>query len=1044
MNLSPGALLGPYEVLAPLGAGGMGEVYRARDSRLGREVALKVLPAAVAADPERLDRFEQEARSASSLNHPSIVTIYEIGRADSVSYIAMELVEGTTLSALVAAGPIPARRALDIASRIADGLARAHAAGIVHRDLKPENVMVSRDGLVKILDFGLAKLVAQPKEDVSSAPTLGNPRTAAGVILGTIGYMSPEQASGRPLDFRSDQFAFGTVLYEMVTGRRAFRKETSAETLTAIIREEPEAIGLVNARVPAPLVWIVERCLAKDPEGRYASTHDLSRDLASVRERLVEAPAEPRGGHAASLPAQRTRFVGRDREREAAGQLLLRPDVRLLTLTGPGGIGKTRLALQVAEQMSDRFPGGIHFLALAPVGDPGLISSAIAQALGVREGGSRSPLESLTEHLQQSSRAPMLLLLDSFEHLILAAPVVADLVVAGPHLKVLVTSRSPLHVYGEHEFPVPPLALPDLRTPPSVAAASECDAVALFVQRAAAVQPNFALTPENAPAIAEICARLDGLPLAIELAAARVKLLSPSAMRVRLAKRLQLLTGGARDLPARQQTLRGAIDWSHELLDPAEQRLFRRLSVFAGGCTLEAAEAVCNAKSDLGLETLEGVEAMVDRSLLQRIEPVAGESRFVMLETIREYALDQLAASGDEALTRRAHAAYCLVLAEEQASDGGGAESGGTDWLPRFDVEHDNFRAALDHLTQSGNAEWGLRLGVALFRFWEMREHLAEGRDRLTKLLRLPGAATRNKARARALFAAGVLAGGQGGDATDRLSAESVEINRELNDRWGIAVGLNAMAIHALDRGDTVAAGRLFEENRALWTELGDRAALARSLSNLANVVQAQGDGARANSLREQSLTIFRELGDRAGVGWELNHQGDAAREQGDFVAARDRYDRALAEFREIGDRWGIAGTLADLGNLARDQGDHAGARARYAESLGIFRDLEHKRGVARLLECFAGCAADEGQPDRALKLAGAAAVLRQGLGTPLSRAEQARLEKSLAPARQALSDAASASAWMEGWALPLEQAVDSALAPAAAVDPASRRSSDR
>jgi tetratricopeptide (TPR) repeat protein len=292
-----------------------------------------------------------------------------------------------------------------------------------------------------------------------------------------------------------------------------------------------------------------------------------------------------------------------------------------------------------------------------------------------------------------------------------------------------------------------------------------------------------------------------------------------------------------------------------------------------------------------------------------------------------------------------------------------------------------------------------------------MREHLAEGRDRLTKLLRLPGAATRNKARARALFAAGVLAGGQGGDATDRLSAESVEINRELNDRWGIAVGLNAMAIHALDRGDTVAAGRLFEENRALWTE---------------------------------SLTIFRELGDRAGVGWELNHQGDAAREQGDFVAARDRYDRALAEFREIGDRWGIAGTLADLGNLARDQGDHAGARARYAESLGIFRDLEHKRGVARLLECFAGCAADEGQPDRALKLAGAAAVLRQGLGTPLSRAEQARLEKSLAPARQALSDAASASAWMEGWALPLEQAVDSALAPAAAVDPASRRSSDR
>ncbi|HTR01753.1 MAG TPA: protein kinase, partial [Thermoanaerobaculia bacterium] len=630
MTLAAGSRLGPYEVLSPLGAGGMGEVYRARDARLGRDVALKVLPRGLAADTERLARFEQEARSASALNHPNIVTIYEIGCEDGVSYIAMELVEGDTVGELVASGPLPARRVLQIALQIAEGLAKAHAAGIVHRDLKPENLMVSRDGFVKILDFGLAKLATEKREDMTSAPTMGGPKTGSGVILGTIAYMSPEQASGASVDFRSDQFAFGSVLYEMVTGRRPFRAATSAETLTAIIREEPTPIGSLDARVPAPLCWIVERCLAKDPEGRYESTRDLARDIANVRERVVEAPA-PAGSsesRPSELPAPRTRFVGRARERAAVGALLLREDMRLLTLTGPGGIGKSRLALEVAAGLAARFPGGVHYLALTTVGDAGLIPAAMGRALGVREGGRLSPTESLMEHLRRSARTPTLLVVDGFEHLIEAAPLMADVVAAGPAVKLLVTSRSPLHVYGEHEFPVPTLALPDARGAVTPEAALASEAVALFAQRAAAVLPDFAVTAENAATIAEICARLDGLPLAIELAASRVRLLPPSAIRVRLEKRLQLLTGGARDLPARQQTLRGAIDWSHDLLDPAEQKLFRRLAVFAGGCTLEAAEAVCNAKDDLGMDVLGGMEAMVDRSLLQRAERSGGEPRF--------------------------------------------------------------------------------------------------------------------------------------------------------------------------------------------------------------------------------------------------------------------------------------------------------------------------------------------------------------------------------------------------------------------------------
>ncbi len=1027
MSLSAGTHLGPFEILSQIGAGGMGEVYRARDTRLGREVAIKVLPAGVSSEPERLKRFENEARSASSLNHPNIVTIHDIGESRGASFIAMELVSGQTVRELLAEGALPTRRLLVIAAQVADGLARAHGAGIVHRDLKPENVMVTKDGLVKILDFGLAKLASARSDSGEESQFPTEAGTSPGVVMGTVGYMSPEQALGKALDFRSDQFSFGSILYEMATGKRAFLRESAPETLTAIIREEPEPMGNLSPLTPAPLRWIVERCLAKDPDDRYASTRDLARDVAAVRERFLEASPRARSARPAGLPAQRTGFVGRERERAAARELLLRGDVRLVTLTGPGGIGKTRLGLRIGSELHEEFPGGVYFVSLEQVADPGLIPATIAQTLVAREGGSQPPLETLMEYLRDPLLKPTLLLLDSFEHLMPAASIVADLVAAGPCLKILVTSRSPLHVYGEHELPVPPLALPDARGPAGVEELSRNEAVALFVQRSAAVKPDFALTRERAADVAEICRRLDGLPLAIELAAARVKLLSPAAMRARLESRLQLLTGGARDLPARQQTLRGAIDWSHELLNEAEQKLFRRLSVFAGGCTLEAAEAVCDAMSDLGMDVLDGMASMVDKSLLQQVEPARGESRFLMLETIREYARERLASSGDEPMARRAHAAYCLVLAEEEGSEAGASEAAAR--LDRFESEHDNFRAALDWLSETGNAEWGLRLGAALFRFWETREHLAEGRNRLAKLLELTGAAARNKARSRALFAAGVLAGAQADYVrAQELLDECLSIDRELGDRWSAAVVLNALAVHALDRGKAATARSLSEESLASWRELGDRAAVARSLSNLANVATAQGEHARAASLYEESLSIFSELGDRAGVAWALDHLGDVAREQGRFADARAFYERSLAAFRELGDRWGIAAVLADLGNLARDRGDHAGAYSLHTESLRIFQELEHRRGIARLLECFACSAAAEGGPERALRLAGAAAALRKAVGSPLPRADQARLDERLAPVRAALSDTDGAAAWMEGWGMPVEKAIESAL----------------
>ncbi len=1020
-SLSPGTRFGSYEIGPRLGAGGMGEVYRAKDTRLEREVAIKTLSVERCSQPDALSRFEQEARSACALNHPNIVTIYELGQVNGTRYISMELVIGETVREMLGAGPIPFRKAVAIAAQIADALAKAHAAGIVHRDLKPENLMVSGDATAKILDFGLAKLLAADQARGSDASTN---ITEHGTVMGTVGYMSPEQATGGVVDFRSDQFSFGSVLYEMVTGFPTFRKKTYAETMAAILRDEPERLGSRMPQAPPPFIWIVERCLAKDPKERYASTQDLARDLAAVRDRLAETSTRPSETRPDNLPVQRTAFIGREHEAAALRQLLTRGDVQLVTLTGPGGIGKTRLALKVAADVGKEFPGGVCFVALSGVSDRALIASTIAQALGVRETGNQSPQESLKEYMSGLDQ-PMLLLLDNFEHLVSAAPMITQLLTTGPKLKVAVTSQAPLHVYGEHEFPVPPLALPDLKSVPSLEVLSRLPAVALFVERARAVKREFALTKENASAVAAICARLDGLPLAIELAAARIKLLPPTAMLARLESRLNLLTGGACDLPTRQQTLRSTVDWSHGLLNAAEQTLLRRLSVFAGGCTLEGVEAVCDTKGDLGLDILDGMASMVDKSLAQQVERDDGETRFVMLSTIREYALERLGESNDEAATRRAHAAYYLVLAEEGAED----VLAHPEWLDRFDLEHDNFRLALNYLIKTGDAEWGLRLGAALFHFWETREYLAEGRDAITRVLALEGTANQPKLRARLLFAAAVLAGEQGDYASARQRFEdSLEICLELNDNRGVAVALNALAVNARDRGELPQACLLFERCVAIWKDLGDSGDIARALSNLANVTKLQGEYARASSIYDECLTMFRQAGDGAGVAWTLNYQGDVAREKANLVAARSFCEQSLAAFRELRDGWGIASALSDLASLSCDQGNDAEARRLYGESIRMFQELGYKRGIARVLECLAASAAAQSNARQSLHLAGAAAALRQRLGAPLTPSEQARLEKALDFARRTLGNAAGLAAWMEGWTMPIEQAIREAL----------------
>src|SRR5215204_5645368 len=455
-----------------------------------------------------------------------------------------------------------------------------------------------------------------------------------------------------------------------------------------------------------------------------------------------------------NLPLQHTPLIGREREVEEVCARLRSPGVRILTLTGPGGAGKTRVGLQAAAELLMEFEDGIFFVALAAIADPALVASTIARTLGLTESSTQPPEQLLKGYLHDRQT---LLVLDNFEQVLESAPLLDELLSAAPNLKILATSRTPLRLYGEHEFPVPPLSLPDPGSLPPVEHLTRYGAVRLFVERARAVKPDFSLTEENAPAVVEICARLDGLPLAIELAAARTKLLPPRAMLDRLGDRLKLLTGGARNLPQRQRTLRSAIEWSYELLDAGEMTLFSRLAVFSGGCTLEAMEAICDAESELPMDILEGTSSLMDKSLLRQEEGAEGEPRFVMLETIHEYGRERLNKSGEAEEIRRLHAEYFLALAELGESKLRGPEE--AKWLECLEIEHDNMRDALSRALDAEEAELALRLAGALWRFWWMRGYYDEGRRWLEAALAKDGRAS--AARAKALEAVGWLADDQ-------------------------------------------------------------------------------------------------------------------------------------------------------------------------------------------------------------------------------------------------------------------------------------------
>ena len=656
-----------------------------------------------------------------------------------------------------------------------------------------------------------------------------------------------------------------------------------------------------------------------------------------------------------NLPGQLTPLVGREALLAMVRARLLDPGVRLLTLTGTGGVGKTRLALQAAADLLDErdgpdadgapFPDGAWLVPLAAVRDPALVLAAVAQALGVKEAAGW-PLGDVLGAFLRPKR--LLLVLDNFEQVVAAAPVVAELLAAAPRLTALVTSRAVLRLSGEHDLAVPPLELPpppnpdDPRRAESAAGLSQYESVRLFLERARAARADFGVTDETAPAVAEVCRRLDGLPLAIELAAARVRLLPPPALLARLEHRLPLLTGGARDLPTRHQTLRAAIAWSYDLLSSGPQALFARLAVFVGGWTLDAAEAVCNPPGLPPVDVLDGVAALVDESLVRPEDGPDGEPRFAMLETVAEYAREQLTASGEDEALGRAHAAFYLALAERVEPEVQGSRQ--VAWLDRLEREHDNLRTALRWWVEAGGAdgaERGLRLGGALARFWDVRGHVREGRERLAGLLALapPGAPTDawGAARGRALTGAGLLAHRQGDYASAQvLHEQALALHRRRGDRPGAAAALDELGHVAEGRGDLPAARALLHESLALWRELGDTLGLAATLSHLGSAAYHQGDLTAARAHYQDALAHYQDKGHRTGVAECLNNLGRVLCWRGDLPAARALLHESLTLRRELGDTEGTGNSLSVLGLVAHRVGDLAAARAHYQDALAL------------------------------------------------------------------------------------------------------------
>jgi non-specific serine/threonine protein kinase len=973
-----------YELREELGSGAYGTVFRAYQPGTDREVAIKLIRPQYANEADFVARFEAEAQLVARLEHPHIVPVYDYWRDENGASLVMRLLTGGSLKDLVQDEPLDLESALKMVDQVCDALAAAHQQGIVHRDLKPSNILFDETGNAYLTDFGIAKNL---EAEVKLTPT--------GAVLGTPDYISPEQIRGEPLTAAADQYSLGIVIYESLTGEAPFPDHSIA---TLFHKHLSEPLPLASEHRPdlRPQVDVVlQKATAKDPAERYLDALSLARALEEALGSFHQPVASgqppsfvPHPSTSSNLPAQPTPFIGREQAVTDVRRLF--DTARLVTLTGPGGTGKTRLSLQVAEaivRVMDESSAGIYadgvtFVGLATTTDPALIPGTIAHELGVVEQPGQPLVESLGRYF---SNKQALLVLDNFEHVLEAAPLVSDLLSLAPQLSVLATSREALRLNGEHEYPVPPLSLPDPEQAGSVAELSDYESVALFVQRAQAAWPSFRLTEENAPAVATICARLDGLPLALELAAARVKLFGPQRLLDRLESRLRLLKGGARDLPARQRTLRDTIDWSYNLLDEDEQQLFSRLAVFTGGRSLEAVEVVCGP--GLSIDALDGLESLLNKSLLYQEEGPGGEQRFVMLETIHEYASETLAETGEEKRIRDRHLRYYLSMAEEM--EPGYRRHGQLFLLERTEAEMGNLRAAFNWAMESGEVEAAARMISAIDYFLSYEGYFVEAYcwfyRALDEMEQIPG-----EHQVRLLLGAVRMAYANGElSQSKQFCRKGLALARKLCDKRNEAWLLDQLTACFVDRPEE------YEE---------------------------------ANRYGEAALAIFKELDHKPGIAHALNIVGELARAAGDYDHAGEAYEECLAIVSETGEIYRQNMMLGNLGFVAYEERDYKRARDLNASFLRQSYKIRSGQWALGGLATLAGPLGKLGEPEKGARLLGASNALMAGMGIDYQPGDLPEIAKYSADIMSQLDEATFEAAYAEGQAMTLEQAVAYAL----------------
>jgi predicted ATPase len=960
-----------YRVERELGRGGMATVFLAEDLRHRRRVAVKA-PRPEVALAIGQQRFLREIEVVAGLTHPHILPLFDSGAVEGRLFYVMPYVEGESLrERLQRETRLPLDQAMRIAHQVASALGHAHQRGLVHRDVKPENVLLA-DGIALVADFGIARV---------SEPDPAAPLTTAGLALGTPAYMAPEQVLGRAdVDGRADVYGLACMLFEMLAGHPPFTGAPESLGHQHVSIPAP-ALGAIRPEIPPAVADVIATALAKSPDRRFPTAARFAEALATAGS-APSTSASP--GRAVSvpnnLPAERTRFVGRERELANCARRL--EETRLLTITGIGGGGKTRFVVRLAATVSDRFPDGVWFADLAPLGEPARVVEAVASVLGVKEESHADPVASLATRLAAKRT---LLVLDNCEHLTDACATLAnDLLAAVPELRILATSREGFGVEGERQMSLPSLGVPALNAS-AAEAVGDSESVQLFLDRAKLVLHDFELDGTNAAPIAEICRRLDGIPLAIELAAARMKVLSVDQIRARLDDRFRLLTGGSRTALPRHQTLRATLQWSYEQLPSAEQRMLRTLSVFAGGWTLESAAAVAGGDAD-EFETMDLLTRLVNKSLVVVERRASGETRYRLLETVRQYGQEMLAGASEAAEARDRHAIEFTNLAERAYARRFVEQEL---WAARLEGEHDNLRSALE-FTRDVDAERHLRLAGVLAWFWQLRSHLLEGRAHLEAAMGRTPSEPPRAARARAL--------------------------------WG-------MANTSIWQGDGATALPLMHEALAIWKRLEEHDEVALALEGIGWAEFIGGEDERACAIFEECLRLARARGDAVQVNRAMVGHAQV-------LVALHRVDEARSSAREIlafsvprADRRSEHFAWHYIADCALIEARCAESLGHYRKSLTLAQPLGDRLEMSFEVQGVAMSLAGLGQSHPALRLAGACHAEWRRLGVDMHmRFWDELLDRYLGSARRALGDEAAHRAWEEGTAIPFDDAMRMAL----------------